>query len=320
MLTPETVAGLTAGLTQYATSRRGPLAAPEFQIIAEYHPANGPNAFDFNLIHESVWRNWDSDRALPARVGVAEFSNLLIATAAQWLPQHQPDPRFTVVGFTLMYDDPTGPAVNPSSGPGPDQDAADTPILVLIAADIDGRRYNMILGDGQPGGAVQVTEPGMPVPAHATLTGSSGAARAALDHLVGLTASAPGRDVTDQHDPADRPDTGPLVPGEIVTVRGDRWDEEQRAQLWVVVDDFDDYAIAVLGGDGYQWRRVPRHDLTPVTPTRIRREIRADATYRYVDADTAAPVEQTVALPAHQIHTLAPPADPDGAADVLDAR
>lgn len=319
MLTPETVTHLTAGLTQYATSRRAPMAAPEFQIILEYRPVNGPRAFDFNLIHESVWRAWDSDRPLPARVGVTEFSDLLVATAARWLPQQQ-KPQFTIVGFTLMYDDLTEPVIDPSHGPGPDQDAAGTPIRVLVAVDIDGRRYHMILGDGRPSGAVFVTEPGMPVPVTADdpLAGSGSAALDALNHLVALTASDPGRGATDQ---PDRADTGPLVHGEIVTVRGDRWDDEQRAQLWVVVDDFDDYAIAVLGGDGYQWRRVPRRDLTAVAPAWIRREVRADATYGYVDADTAAPVEQPVAL-TPQIHALTLPADPessDGAADGLDA-
>ncbi|WP_327007666.1 hypothetical protein OHA72_10545 [Dactylosporangium sp. NBC_01737] len=288
MLTPDTVANLSAGITQYATSSRKPLSAPEFQIISEYRPANGPRAFEFDLIHESVWRHWDGARQLPGLVGMAEFSDLLLATAAQWLPEHQRNPLFTIVGFTLMYDDPAEPATDPDPGSRPDGGVASAPTRVLVAADVDGHRYHMVTDASRPSGTVRVTEPGMPVPVTADdpLSGIGHAALRALNHLVDLTNTVLGRDAAGQ---PDRDDTSPLSAGEIVTVHGDRWDDEQRAQLWVVVDVFDDYTIAVLGGDGYQWPRVPRRALTKVTPAWIRRVLRPDATHAYVDADTKTP-------------------------------
>lgn len=80
-----------------------------------------------------------------------------------------------------------------------------------------------------------------------------------------------------------------LVAGELVTVTGDRFDDE-RKQLWVVVDYFHDYTIAVLGGNGYQWARIPRGELAPAAPQWIRRVIRGDRTYSYIGADSTEPV------------------------------
>lgn len=274
MLAPETVASLINGLTAYADADRVVLPAPEFQVISEYAPANGPKCLDFNLIHETVWRGLDHDRDLPEQVGPAELTELLTSAAAEWLPQVR-QPQFTIVGFTLMYDDPAVLA-------GLDSNAAGTSTRIVMALDTDGRCY---LGAGSDG-TVQVIEPDLPLPIDATspLYGRAHAARSALGRLLATAADDRGHDSAEQtHDR----DSGPLVPGDIVAVRGDRWDDDQRAQLWVVVDTFIDYTVAVLGGDGYQTPRVPRSDLTPVAPRWIRK-VRRDDTYAYVGTDTTA--------------------------------
>src|SRR4051794_11379562 len=106
MVTPEIVASFQMILAECAVANPAALPAPEFQVISEYLPANGPTCLDANLIHESVWRGFDRGRHLPDRVSLTEFTELLTSAAAEWMPRQ---PRFTIVGFTLMYDDPAGP-------------------------------------------------------------------------------------------------------------------------------------------------------------------------------------------------------------------
>ena len=276
MLSPEAVASLIAGLTEYAGGDRAALPAPEFQVISQFAPANGPKSLDFNLIHESVWRGWDLDRQVSGLMGVAEFTDLITSTANQWLRQ-QCKPMFTIVGFTLLYDDPT----DTTAGPG------GVATRVAAAADMDGRIYFVSTIAGRSG-TVQVAEPGTPPTFDATdqlPPGNLPVALSALTRLVAIAADDLWHDAVDQ--PSDN-DGGPLVAGEIVTVHGDRWDDDARAKLWVVIDDFADYTIAVLGGDGYQWPRVPRGELTPVSPDRIRK-VRRDDTYAYARDDSTAP-------------------------------
>lgn len=279
MLPTETVASLMNGLAEYAGADRAALPAPDLQVISEYAPANGPTCLDFNLIHETVWRGTDRGRHLPDRVTLTEFTELLTATVGEWLPR-QRQPRFTIVGFTLMYDDPAVPA-------GPDRNGADAPTPVVMALDMDGRCYLRRVG-GDRDGTVEVIEPGMPLPIDATdpLSGNAQVARSALTRLVATATDDRSLDSAEQPDAPDQ-DSGPLVPGDIVDVHGDRWQDDERAQLWVVVDTFIDYTIAVLGGDGYQTNRVPRSDLTPVAPQWIRK-VRRDDTYAYLGTDDTA--------------------------------
>lgn len=285
MLAQDAVAGIAATLSQYANGSREALLTPQFEIVYEYAPKNGPKAFDFNLIHESVWRGWDHDRRLPERVELVEFLDLLTATAATWLPQQQ-KPRFTVIGFTLTYDEP--PTL-PSDHDAGNSDVGPEPTRVAFAADVDGRRYHAIGGRSQADPA-QISEPGEPLPDHAVAPALGYrriAAMSALTRLIDIAASTPGP----QPDPADSggPDLDELAPGELVTVTGDRWDDDQRGQLWVVLDTFLAYTIAVLGGDGYQWPNVRRGELTPVTPDSIQRVQNSDGTYGYVGADSTHP-------------------------------
>jgi hypothetical protein len=289
MLQPEAVASLTAALTDYANGSYETLPAPQFQVISQYAPKNGPKTLDFNLIHESVWRRWDSDRQLPDQVGLHEFTDLLSTTGSQWLPRHQRQPQFTVIGFTLTYDEPLESA--DSHEPGGGSAPVGEPTRVVVAADVDGRRYHVVRAAGQPAGTAQVSEPGTPLPADPTDPPAQNrrAALYALTRLVDIATAT-----TDpQHntsDGTDGPDLGVLMPGELVTVTGDRWDDDERQQLWVVVDYLDQYTIAVLGGDGYQWSGIPRGELAVAAPQWIRRIIRHDNTYGYIGADTTMPV------------------------------
>ncbi|MEV6931388.1 hypothetical protein AB0M46_43790 [Dactylosporangium sp. NPDC051485] len=287
MLTPDTVAGLTEGITQYATSSRGPLSAPELQIISEYRPANGPRSFDFNLIHESVWRCWPGADALTERVDVHTFLGLLhnLPDIAPWT---QPEPHFTVIGFSLRYDAPAEP------GPAPSADYAvrDEPARVTVAVDAGHRFYHHVHQAGAAAGQVAVWAPVTIGPLDTPNRVTHGD-RSALNELSRLmdrlrTPTDPPADTAAQHKDKDE-DEDVLVHGEIVTVTGDRFDDDDRARLWVVVDHFFDYAIAVLGGDGYYRRNIPRGDLARAEPQWIQRTVRHDATFAYVDADTTTP-------------------------------
>lgn len=162
---------------------------------------------------------------------------------------------------------------------------------VVLAVDVDGRRYEMRLGAGHPSGSVQVSEPGTPLPDDAGSPGQRNrrAALSALAHLAEIAAAMPGPQPADR-DGTDEADRDVLVAGELVTVTGDRFDDDQRKQLWVVVDAFFDYTIAVLGGDGYQWARIPRGELTPAAPLWIRQVIRGDHTFGYIGADSTEPM------------------------------
>ncbi|RSM53253.1 hypothetical protein DMB66_39200 [Actinoplanes sp. ATCC 53533] len=285
MLAPEAVAGIAATLSQYANGSREALLTPQFEIVYEYAPKNGPKTFDFNLIHESVWRGWDHDRRLPEKVELVEFLDLLTATAATWIPQ-QHKPRFTIIGFTLTYDEP---ATIPSDNDAGNGDVDPEPTRVAFAADVDGRRYHAI-STGNQADPAQISEPGESLPDHAVAPALGYrriAAMSALARLIDIATSTPGP----QPDPADNGGLDPdeLAAGELVTVTGDGWDDDQRGQLWVVLDTFLAYTIAVLGGDGYQWPNVPRGELTPVTPDSIQRVQRSDGTYGYVGADSTHP-------------------------------
>ncbi|WP_432833024.1 hypothetical protein [Dactylosporangium sp. CA-092794] len=283
MLAPTAVAGIAEALGGYAGTERDPLPSPQFEIIYEYAPKNGPKALEFNLIHESVWRGWDADAQLGEDVGLAEFLAVLTANIPRWLPQHRQDSRFTIIGFTLRYDEPLSSSVDADHG-GIDEPA----LRAVLAMDVDHRRYQMLLGTDRPATPVQVSETGGPLPDDATAPHRQQAWSAPTSSRT--PPPPPIRSPTPTA-MATRTLAGDvLVAGEIVTVTGDRFDDDQRNQLWVVVDYFDDYTIAVLGGDGYQWPRVPRGDLTPITAQWIRRVIRRDGTNAYVSADSTEPV------------------------------
>jgi hypothetical protein len=296
MLAPTAVAGIAAALGGYANGSRDALPGLQFEVIYEYAPKNGPKELEFNLIHELVWRGWEtrfarsapSDEQLPERVELVDFLDLLTATASRWLPEQQRDARFTIFGFTLMYDEPS----TFSSNHDADDGLLDPAVTrVVLAVDVDGRRYEMHLGAGHSSGSVQVSEPGTPLPddAGSPSLRDRRAALSALAALAEVAAALPGAQ-PDDSDGTEEPDRDVLMAGELVTVTGDRFDDDQRKQLWVVVDAFFDYTIAVLGGDGYQWTCIPRSELTPAAPQWIRRVIRGDRAFGYVGADSAEPM------------------------------
>jgi hypothetical protein len=76
-----------------------------------------------------------------------------------------------------------------------------------------------------------------------------------------------------------------LDAGEIVTVIAvnDQHAETPRNQAFVVIDGFDhpNYAIAALGGDGYEWRNQPREWLQAVSPPQLHqdRDVHGDVIY-----------------------------------------
>jgi len=290
MLARSAVDGIVAALRERASDSHEALLTPQLEIIYEYAPKNGPKALDFNLIHESVWRHWDGDRHLPVRVGLAEFLDLVTATAAQWLPQHQQGPQFTVIGFTLMYDEPL--TVPTDHVPG-DGFIVPAPTRVLVAVDVDGRSYQLMRGVGPMAAFVQVDAPVTP-PLGPVRDPGIHDRQATLSALAQLVAVVPRTQPDDGAEEvgggAEEVGSDELVLGELVTVVGDRWDDDERNQLWVVVDNFFDYTIAVLGGNGYHWAKIPRGELTPVAPEWIRRVIRGDRTYGYVGADSIEPV------------------------------
>lgn len=133
----------------------------------------------------------------------------------------------------------------------------------MLAVDLDGRRYETLIGTGHPSGSAQVSEPGTPLlhDAGSPRLRIRRAALSALAHLAEMAVAMPGPQPADS-DGVDEGDRDVLVAGELVTVTGDRFDDDQRKQLWAVVNAFFDYTIAVLGGDGYQWARIPRGELT----------------------------------------------------------
>lgn len=288
MLPSTAVAGITAALGDYANDALDGPPRLQVEIIYEYAPKNGPKALEFNLIHDArSARPASSDEQLPEQVGLVEFLDRLTATAPRWLPDQQREAGFTIFGFTLTFDEPFTVPTNHDAGAGL-PDPART--RVVLAVDVDGRRYEKLLGAGHRSPSVQVSEPGTPLPDDADLPslGNRRAALSALAHLaeVASTMPAPQPDT----DGTEAADDDVLVAGELVTVTGDRFDDDQRKQLWVVVDAFFDYTIAVLGGNGYQWGHIPRGELTPVTPQWIRRVIRGDRTYGYIGADSTEPV------------------------------
>jgi hypothetical protein len=255
-LSTRDAATLAAGLAEYAASDRV-LDAPELQVLSRYTPVNGPACFDLNLIHGSVWRGWPGAEALPEKIDVHAFLGLL-ANLPDTTPWAQPKPHFTVVGLSLRYDAPAEP------GPAPSRDYAvrNEPARVLVAVDADHRFYHHVRQTGAAAGQVAVWWPttiGPPDTPNRVTHGD----RSALNQLSRLMDRL--RTPTDPPADTAAEDSDPLVHGEIVTVTGDRFNDDHRSQLWVVVDNWFDYAIAVLGGDGYQWRNIPRGDLVRVT-------------------------------------------------------
>jgi hypothetical protein len=290
MLAPTAVAGIAAAIGGYVNGGRDDLPSLQFEIIYEYAPKNGPKALEFNLIHRLVSRGGDADRQVPEQFTLVEVLDLLTSSAPRWLAQQQRDARFTIVGFALMYDEPLTFPTNHGAG----DDVLDPAVTrVVVAVDVDGRRYEMLLDTGQPAQSVQVSEPGTPLPddAASPRPRNRRAAWSALTQIVDIATAIPGLqpDAADS-DGTEEADRDVLVAGELVTVTGDRFDDDERKQLWVVVDYFDDYTIAVLGGNGYQWARIPRGELAPAAPQWIRRVIRGDRTYGYIGADSTEPV------------------------------
>jgi len=84
----------------------------------------------------------------------------------------------------------------------------------------------------------------------------------------------------------DGTDDSLLVAGEIVTViaANDEHGETPRNQAFVVIDGFahPNYAIAALGGDGYEWRNQPREWLQTVSPPQLRQDRDATGQLIYV--------------------------------------
>jgi hypothetical protein len=281
VLSTRDAAQLAADLAEYATSDEV-LDAPQLQVLCRYAPPGGPACFELNLIHEFVWRGWPGAEALPERVDVYAFLGLLDnpPDITAWAQSEAP---FTVVGFSLCYDAPAEP------GPAPSADYAvrDEPARVMVAVDADHRRYHHVHQTGAMPGRVAVWEPTTigPLDTPNRVTHGDSSALNQLHRLMDRprTPTDPPAGTAAQHEDG-------LEPGEIVTVTGDRFDDDDRARLWVVVDYVDDYAIAVLGGDGYQWRNIPRSELLRVAPQWIQRTIRHDSTLAYVGADTTAPV------------------------------
>lgn len=285
VLSDHDAATLAAELGEYATSD-AVLDAPELQVLSRYAPVNGPACFDLNLIHETVWRGWPGADALPERVDVDAFLSLL-ASLPDITSLARPEPHFTVVGFILRYDAPAEP------GPAPSDDYAvrDQPARVLIAVDADHRFYHHVHEAGAEAGQVAVWTPvtiGPPDTPNRVTHGD----RSALNQLDWLMdrLRAPNDLAAGTAAPDEDEDVDPLVAGELVTVTGDRFDDDERTQLWVVIDHFDNYAIAVLGGNGYEWRKIPRRELHRASPRWIQRIIRHDGTFAYLSADTTAPV------------------------------
>jgi hypothetical protein len=77
-----------------------------------------------------------------------------------------------------------------------------------------------------------------------------------------------------------------LTAGEIVTVIADdeAHAETSRNQAFVVIDGFDhpNYAIAALGGDGYEWRNQPREWLQAQPAPRLRQDRDAAGNVTYL--------------------------------------
>jgi hypothetical protein len=86
--------------------------------------------------------------------------------------------------------------------------------------------------------------------------------------------------------PPDGTDDRVLDAGEIVTViaANDEHAETPPNQAFVVTDGFDhpNYAIAALGGDGYEWRNQPREWLQTVSPPQLRQDRNAASQVIYV--------------------------------------
>jgi hypothetical protein len=287
MVPPTAVAGIAAALGSYANGKLDSPPSLQFEIIYEFAPKHGPKELEFSLIYHSVYGGLDVDAQFPTQAGFAEFLDVLTSTAPQWLAHQQRDAQFTIFGFALIYDEPLALPTNHDGGDGRGEPER---TRVVVAVDMDGRRYEKLAMPGQADQSVQVSEPGMPLPDDADST-SRRAAWSALARLVEVAAAMPApQPKAAASDGAEEPGSEELVAGELVTVSGDRFDDDQRQQLWVVVDHFDDYTIAVLGGDGFQWPNIPRGDLTPATPQWIQRIIRGDGTYGYLGVDSTEPV------------------------------
>lgn len=286
MVPSTAVAGIAAALGGYANGNLDNPPSLQVEIIYEYAPKNAPKELEFSLIYHSVYGGLDAVAQSPEQGGFVEFLDALTSTAPQWLSQQQRDARFTIFGFALIYDEPLALPTNHDAGHGHPEPKR---TRVVIAVDMDGRRYEMLAGPGQPAQSVRVSEPGTPLPDDpgSPSLRSRRAVWSALARLVDVAAVIPAaRAEAADSDGTGTPGSDELVAGELVTVSGDRFDDDERRQLWVIVDHFDDYTIAVLGGDGFQWAHIPRGDLTPAEPRWIQRVIRGDRTYGYVGVDS----------------------------------
>jgi hypothetical protein len=146
MLDPDCVAAIATGLTDCLHDDECDLStAPEFQLIFLSQPPQPPT-LTYLTIDEKVWRAWAADRKLPTVVSAEECTDLLIATAGGWLPGLGWQPDATLVGCSLMYDEPTAETAGTN--------AAAT--RVVVANDTDGTLYQATSVPGDTRQAVVV--------------------------------------------------------------------------------------------------------------------------------------------------------------------
>lgn len=142
MLDPDCVAAVAEGLTDCLTDDCDLSTAPEFQLILLSQTQQQPTLV-YQAIDEKVWRKWATGRRLPAVVNAQECADLLVSTVAGWLPDLGGEPDATLIGCSLMYDEPTADA---------------TATRILVARDVDGRLYQATSPVGSGDGEVRVSD------------------------------------------------------------------------------------------------------------------------------------------------------------------
>jgi hypothetical protein len=147
MLEPDRVDTVAQGLTACLHDGCDLSTAPQFQLIVLWEPPQQRPTLDFQDIHETVWRRWDTARQLPTVVGAQELADLLARTATGWLPDLGGEPDAALIGCSLMYDEPASDATGDA-----------TAGRVLVARDTDGRLYQGRYPAGGGVGDVRVSD------------------------------------------------------------------------------------------------------------------------------------------------------------------
>ena len=153
MLEPDCVAAIAEGLTDCLHDHCDLSTAPEFQLIFLSQPPR-QRTLTYLTVHEKVWREWAIKGRPPAVVSAEECTDLLVSTVAGWLPDLGWQPDATLVGCSLMYDEPAAAATGAAG--------VVTATRVLIARDTDGRLYHATspAGSGDTAVAVRDEAPG----------------------------------------------------------------------------------------------------------------------------------------------------------------